>query len=140
MTLFQFFQQMYLLFSALLYVFSIYQNVLVCLRFYKNITSIHKYLDTIKKYITSGFSVQLEKDFGKNSNIDDNELQRLGAKILNKEEIYKTSDIIVKINCPSDSEILLIKEGAVLIGSFFPYLNKDRINKLLKRNIKIFSF
>jgi alanine dehydrogenase len=54
--------------------------------------------DTIKKYITSGFSVQLEKDFGKNSNIDDNELQRLGAKILNKEEIYKTSDIIVKIN------------------------------------------
>ena len=95
--------------------------------------------DTIKKYITSGFSVQLEKDFGKNSNIDDNELQRLGAKILNKEEIYKTSDIIVKINCPSDSEILLIKEGAVLIGSFFPYLNKDRINKLLKRNIKIFS-
>ena len=44
--------------------------------------------DTIKKYITSGFSVQLEKDFGKNSNIDDNELQRLGAKILNKEEIY----------------------------------------------------
>ena len=95
--------------------------------------------DTIKKYITGGFSVQLEKDFGKNSNIDDNELQRLGAKILNKEEIYKTSDIIVKINCPSDSEILLIKEGAVLIGSFFPYLNKDRINKLLKRNIKIFS-
>ena len=95
--------------------------------------------DTIKKYITGGFSVQLEKDFGKNSNIDDNELQRLGAKILNKEEIYKTSDIIVKINCPSDSEILLIKEGAVLIGIFFPYLNKDRINKLLKRNIKIFS-
>lgn len=44
-------QQMYLLFSALLYTFSIYQNVLVCLRFYKNITSIHKYLDTIKKYI-----------------------------------------------------------------------------------------
>ena len=36
-------------------------------------------------------------------------------------------------------KFLLIKEGAVLIGSFFPYLNKDRINKLLKRNIKIFS-
>ena len=95
--------------------------------------------DTIKKYITGGFSVQLEKDFGKNSNIDDNELQRLGAKILNKEEIYKTSDIIVKINCPSDSEISLIKDGSVLIGSFFPHLNKDKINKLLKKNIKIFS-
>ncbi len=95
--------------------------------------------DTIKKYIASGFSVQVEKDFGKNSNIQDVELQNLGAKVLNKEEIYKTSDILIKINCPSDSEISLIKNGAVLIGSFFPHLNKDKINKLLKKNIKIFS-
>ena len=95
--------------------------------------------DAIKKYIASGFSVQVEKDFGKNSNIQDVELQNLGAKVLNKEEIYKTSDILIKINCPSDSEISLIKEGAVLIGSFFPHLNKDKINKLLKKNIKIFS-
>jgi NAD(P) transhydrogenase subunit alpha len=95
--------------------------------------------DTIKKYIASGFSVQVEKDFGKNSNIQDVELQNLGAKVLNKEEIYKTSDILIKINCPSDSEISLIKEGSVLIGSFFPHLNKDKINKLLKKNIKIFS-
>ena len=95
--------------------------------------------DTIKKYIASGFSVQVEKDFGKNSNILDVELQNLGAKVLNKEEIYKTSDILIKINCPSDSEISLIKDGAALIGSFFPHLNKDKINKLLKKNIKIFS-
>lgn len=95
--------------------------------------------DTIKKYIASGFSVQVEKDFGKNSNIQDVEFQNLGAKVLNKEEIYKTSDILIKINCPSDSEISLIKDGAVLIGSFFPHLNKDKINKLLKKNIKIFS-
>lgn len=95
--------------------------------------------DTIKKYLASGFSVQVEKDFGKNSNIQDVELQNLGAKVLNKEEIYKTSDILIKINCPSDSEISLIKDGAALIGSFFPHLNKDKINKLLKKNIKIFS-
>jgi len=96
-------------------------------------------LDTVKKYISNGFSVQLEKDFGKNSNINDSELQKLGAKISTKDEIYKTSDIIIKINCPSDSEISLIKDGSVLIGSFFPHLNKDKINKLLKKNIKIFS-
>jgi len=44
-------QQIYILFSALLYVFSIYQNVLVCLRFYRNINKIHKYLETIKRYV-----------------------------------------------------------------------------------------
>jgi NAD(P) transhydrogenase subunit alpha len=95
--------------------------------------------ETIKKFIVNGFSVQLEKDFGKYSNIHDDELQKLGAKILNKDEVYKSSDIVIKINCPSESEISLIKDGAVLIGSFFPHLNKDKINKLLKKNIKIFS-
>jgi hypothetical protein len=44
-------QQLYLLFSAALYVFSIYQNVLVCLRFYRNINNINSYLDRIKKYL-----------------------------------------------------------------------------------------
>ncbi|MEY4342686.1 MAG: transhydrogenase subunit alpha, partial [Pseudomonadota bacterium] len=75
--------------------------------------------ETIKKFIVNGFSVQLEKDFGKYSNIHDDELQKLGAKILNKDEVYKSSDIVIKINCPSESEISLIKDGAVLIGSFF---------------------
>ena len=54
-------QQMYLLFSALLYVFSIYQNVLVCLRFYRNISSINKYLETIKKY--TNYSIHSMEDF-----------------------------------------------------------------------------
>jgi NAD(P) transhydrogenase subunit alpha len=95
--------------------------------------------ETIKKFIANGFLVQLEKDFGKYSNIHDDELQKLGVKLLNKDEVYKSSDIVIKINCPNESEISLIKEGAILIGSFFPHLNKDKINKLLKKKIKIFS-
>ena len=95
--------------------------------------------ETIKKYISKGFSVQIEKDYGKHSNISNEEFEKLGAKISDKDNIYKTSDIIIKIACPNDFEISLIKNGSVLIGSFFPYLNKDKINKLLKKNIKIFS-
>jgi NAD(P) transhydrogenase subunit alpha len=78
-------------------------------------------LDTVKKYISNGFSVQLEKDFGKNSNINDEELQKLGAKITTKEEIYRTSDIVIKINFPTDYEISLIKEGTELIGRFYTH-------------------
>jgi NAD(P) transhydrogenase subunit alpha len=96
-------------------------------------------LETVKKYIASGFLIQLEKDFGRYSNIQDSEFEKLGAKILNKDEIYKSSDLIIKINCPDESEISLIKDGSILIGSFFPHLNKEKINKLLKKNIKIFS-
>ena len=44
-------QKMYLLISAAFYVFSIYQNILVCIRFYSNMKKIHAYLYTFKKYI-----------------------------------------------------------------------------------------
>jgi len=96
-------------------------------------------LEVLKKYILNGFSVQIEKDFGKDSNISDEEFKKLGAEISSKEDIYKSSDIIIKITCPNESEIDLIKDGAILVGSFFPHLNKEKINKLLKKNIKIFS-
>ena len=44
-------QKMYLLLSAAFYVFSIYQNILVCVRFYSNMRKIHTYLFTFKNYL-----------------------------------------------------------------------------------------
>jgi hypothetical protein len=44
-------QKLYLVISAAFYVFSIYQNMLVCVRFYSNMKKIHNYLFKFKKYL-----------------------------------------------------------------------------------------
>ena len=44
-------QKLYLAISAAFYLFSIYQNILVCVRFYSNMQKIHNYLFRFKKYI-----------------------------------------------------------------------------------------
>jgi hypothetical protein len=44
-------QKMYLILSSAFYLFSIYQNILVCVRFYANMQKIHNYLFKIKKYL-----------------------------------------------------------------------------------------
>ena len=44
-------EKIYLVLSTALYFFSIYQNVLVCLRFYKNINKINMYLESIVSYM-----------------------------------------------------------------------------------------
>jgi len=44
-------QKMYLLISAAFYVFSIYQNILICIRFYSNMKKIHDTLLNFRKYI-----------------------------------------------------------------------------------------
>ncbi len=44
-------QKMYLLASSAFYLFSIYQNILVCIRFYSNMQKIHNYLAKFKHYL-----------------------------------------------------------------------------------------
>jgi len=44
-------QKMYLLMSVAFYFFSIYQNILICVRFYSNMKKIHDHLFKMKKYL-----------------------------------------------------------------------------------------
>ena len=44
-------ERIYIFASAAFYLFSIYQNILVCVRFYSNMQKIHNYLFQIKKYL-----------------------------------------------------------------------------------------
>jgi hypothetical protein len=48
-------QKIWLLVSAAFYLFSIYQNILVCIRFYSNMNKIHDYLFKMNKYINHSF-------------------------------------------------------------------------------------
>jgi len=45
-------QKIYLLVSSAFYLFSIYQNILTCIRFYSNMKKIHDYLDKFNKYLS----------------------------------------------------------------------------------------
>ena len=44
-------EKLYLIVSALFYVFSIYQNILTCLRFHQNMKKIHNYIFDFRNYI-----------------------------------------------------------------------------------------
>ena len=50
-------QKIYLILSSTLYLFSIYQNILVCIRFYSNMQKIHNYLFKFRKYLEYNLSV-----------------------------------------------------------------------------------
>ena len=116
----------------------------------KNIGSVKENLDaekrisitpeTTKKLIDLKFSIFLEKNYGKHLGILDNEYEKEGANILTSiNEIFKKSDIILRTNCPPKEEINLIKDKSILIGQFNQLSNKEIINTLIKKKIKIFS-
>jgi len=58
---------------------------------------------------------------------------------LSKEEVFKKSEIILKVNSINNNEVNFIKNKSILIGQFDPNFNKDVINRLIGNEVKIFS-
>jgi len=96
--------------------------------------------EIVEKFIKLGFVINLEKNYADHLAINDDNYQNSGANICNsRKEVFEKSDIILKVNNPSEDEVNLIKSESILIGQFDFNLYQDNINKLLKKNIKIFS-
>ena len=91
-----------------------------------------------KKFISNGFEVIIEKNFGTHLGINDNEFINLGCKIETKEEILKNSDILLQVNLPDEDNIKLVKEKNILIGNFNSSINSEKIKKI-KNNLLVFS-
>ena len=96
--------------------------------------------ETVKKLIDLNFSVSLEKKYGEHLGIVDEEYKNKGASLESSaQEVLEKSEIILKVNCPSNDEINSIKNKSILIGQFDPFSNKEMINKMIKKDVKIFS-
>ena len=93
-----------------------------------------------KKYIALGFEVFLSENYGEHLGFTDTEYKELGIKILkDAKEIISGADVIVQLGLPSDDIISLIKENQILVGVLNPYNNKEKIQRLVKSKINIFS-
>tara|TARA_B100000575_G_scaffold204032_1_gene165599 strand:+ start:314 stop:1402 length:1089 start_codon:yes stop_codon:yes gene_type:complete len=93
-----------------------------------------------KKYISNGFEIILSENYGHHLGYKDSEYENLGVKIESEEKkIINDVDIIVQLGLPSDEKLSLLNENQNLVGILNPYLNKDRINNLIKKKINCFS-
>ena len=96
--------------------------------------------DNVKKFISNGFKVYLEKNYGNHLDINDNKFSENGAVIFDsKEKIIIESDILLQLNLPNEKDLNCIPPNKNLIGVFDPTNNKDSISKLSNKNINVFS-
>jgi len=96
--------------------------------------------DIAKKYIALGLEVSLPENYGEHLGFKDNDYKELGVEIFKDEkEIINSADLIVQLGLLSDDSLLLLKENQTLVGVFNPYVNKEKVEILSKKNINIFS-
>jgi H+-translocating NAD(P) transhydrogenase subunit alpha len=93
-----------------------------------------------KKYISLGIEVFLSENYGDHLGIKDKEYLKHGVKIIkNANEAINNADIIVQLGLLNETNSSLVRENQTLIGVLNPFINKEKIDSLVKKNINIFS-
>jgi len=95
--------------------------------------------EAVKTLTGMNVRVVVESNAGLNAFASDTEYEAVSATILAKEEVFKTSDFIIKIQPPDAKELGLMKEGQIFMAVFNPLINTDLVKELCSRNITSFS-
>ena len=96
--------------------------------------------ETAKNIISLGLKICIEKNYAEHLGIKDSEYANVGVEIKNSlVEVLNLSDLLIKVNCPSEKEINNLKEKKIIVGMLNPSKNKNQINEIIKKKINIFS-
>ena len=95
--------------------------------------------DIVKKYISVGFKIILEKDYGNHLGFQNQEYENEGCELVNKSEVLDKSNIILQLNLPEDETLKNIKQNQSLIGVFNVHENLDKLKNLSNKKVNIFS-
>ena len=92
--------------------------------------------DAVSLLVHNGHTIVIEHNAGLGANFTDKEYSDAGAEIVfSIEEVYNT-DIIIKIEPPTKTELKLLKKGQQLISAIqLQTRNKEYFQELLKKDI-----
>ena len=92
-----------------------------------------------KKYIANGFEVMIESNIANHLGITDEEFEKEGCKVVNRENVLSKSDIILQLSLLDEKSTESLKENNILIGNFNSTKNQEALKKISEKKISIFS-
>ena len=96
--------------------------------------------ETAKNIISLGLKVIIENNYANHIGITDKEYEAVGVEIKNSsKEVLNNCDLLAKVNCPSDNEILNLKDKTVLIGMLNPTKNQNKIKNIISLGLKVIT-
>jgi len=93
--------------------------------------------ETVKKLISQGHSVVIQKDAGVQASQPDSAYEAVGATIGSATDAFG-AEIVLKVRAPEAAELKQIKSGSVLIGMLDPFDN-DNIAAMAAQGVTAFS-
>jgi NAD(P) transhydrogenase subunit alpha len=90
--------------------------------------------ETVGKLVALGYDVVVEKGAGSRSSCPDDQFEKAGARLVTKKAAW-SSQIVMKVNAPTDDEIALLAPKTTVISLLTPALRPDLLKALAKRGV-----
>ncbi|MGV3507954.1 MAG: NAD(P)(+) transhydrogenase (Re/Si-specific) subunit alpha, partial [Sphingobacteriaceae bacterium] len=96
--------------------------------------------DSVKLLVKAGFECNIESGAGDATGFYDSAYEAAGASInQQRESLLADADVLLKVNPPLVDEVLLLKEGAVVISFLYAYTIPEVVEALKARKISAFA-
>ncbi|MFW2512493.1 Re/Si-specific NAD(P)(+) transhydrogenase subunit alpha [Demequina sp. SO4-13] len=89
---------------------------------------------TVEKLVALGYDVAVESGAGMEASLPDEAYVAAGARICNRADAW-SGDIVIAVNAPTDTELALVKKGAILAASLTPHSHPERMSVYAERGI-----
>ncbi len=86
-----------------------------------------------------GHQLRIETEAGKLAEFSNADYKDAGVEVVSADEIWKDTDIIMKVRGVDDKEIAKIAKGTTLISFFWPAQNEETMAKLAKAGINLIA-
>ena len=98
---------------------------------YLNETRVAATPQSVKELIKAGYKVKIQTGAGSKSFITDADYKKVGANIVEADaDLYKNSDIIIKVAPPTPGEISLLPKNSILISFFQPTIELKSVKAM----------
>lgn len=88
--------------------------------------------------VKKGFTINIEEGAGFGAKFRDDDYAKAGANIVDSNTAL-SSDIVLKVRQPHDSDIPLLRDNSTLISFLYPARNKALIDKLSAKKLNAFG-
>tara|TARA_B110000037_G_scaffold66542_1_gene80976 strand:+ start:731 stop:2293 length:1563 start_codon:yes stop_codon:yes gene_type:complete len=94
--------------------------------------------ESAKQLQKLGYECIIETGAGNNSNFSDNTFKDAGVKVVkNSDQLWKESDIILKVRGPVATEVTKMRSGQQIISFIWPGQNKSLLESLKKKKVTV---
>ncbi len=95
--------------------------------------------DSLAKLTAAGVEVLVEADAGRGALIPDSAFEAAGAKVVPTDDLYAQSDVIVRVQKPSEAEAARLRSGQAVVGLLQPLLDPKLMAGLAKQGVSAIS-